>query len=152
MPRFTAELPFKPLFAAALLALAACTPVGPPPETHGTVAGLQIQDRQPGEGAAAVAGNRVSVHYTGWLYDDRAADLHGTQFDSSRTRGQPFSFVLGAGQVIPGWDEGVAGMKVGGHRQLLIPADKAYGSAGAGGVIPPGASLVFDVELVAIEP
>jgi FKBP-type peptidyl-prolyl cis-trans isomerase len=94
-----------------------------------------------GTGATAVAGNPVRVHYTGWL-------TSGEKFDSSVDRGQPFSFPLGAGQVIKGWDEGVAGMKVGGKRQLRIPPELGYGARGAGGVIPPNATLIFDVELL----
>jgi FKBP-type peptidyl-prolyl cis-trans isomerase len=94
-----------------------------------------------GTGATAVAGKPVKVHYTGWLTD-------GKKFDSSVDRGQPFGFTLGAGQVIKGWDEGVAGMKVGGKRQLRIPPELGYGSRGAGSVIPPNATLIFDVELL----
>jgi FKBP-type peptidyl-prolyl cis-trans isomerase len=104
-----------------------------------------------GTGAEAKQGQTVSVHYTGWLYDPNAADKHGKQFDSSRTRGTPFKFPLGAGRVIKGWDQGVAGMKVGGKRTLTIPAQLAYGARGAGGVIPPNAVLVFDVELMGVE-
>ena len=89
-----------------------------------------------------------SVHYTGWLHEQTAADKRGQKFDSSRDRGEPFVFKLGAGRVIRGWDEGVAGMRVGGKRELLIPADLGYGVRGAGKVIPPGASLVFEVELL----
>ena len=92
------------------------------------------------------------MHYTGWIYSESAKDKHGLKFDSSVDRGEPFTFLLGAGQVIRGWDDGVAGMKVGGKRTLKIPADLGYGSRGAGGVIPPGASLVFDVELVDVKP
>ncbi len=92
----------------------------------------------------------VSVHYTGWLHDASQADGHGRKFDSSHDRREPFEFVLGAGQVIRGWDEGVAGMKVGGKRTLVIPPEMGYGARGAGGVIPPNATLVFDVELVAV--
>ncbi|MDX8379357.1 MAG: FKBP-type peptidyl-prolyl cis-trans isomerase [Gallionella sp.] len=103
-----------------------------------------------GEGAEATAGENVSVHYTGWLYDEAAADHKGTKFDSSRDRGQPFEFLLGAGQVIKGWDKGVEGMKVGGQRTLIIPASMGYGSRGAGGVIPPNATLVFEVELLGV--
>ena len=88
------------------------------------------------------------MHYTGWLYDERAPDRRGTQFDSSRNRNEPFTFLLGAGQVIRGWDEGVAGMRPGGTRELHIPAWLGYGDSGAGRVIPPGASLVFEVELL----
>ncbi|MBY0575900.1 MAG: FKBP-type peptidyl-prolyl cis-trans isomerase [Gallionellaceae bacterium] len=107
-------------------------------------------DAKLGAGALATAGKHVSVHYTGWLYDEAAADHHGKKFDSSRDRGQPFDFSLGAGQVIKGWDQGVEGMKVGGQRTLVIPANLGYGARGAGGVIPPNATLVFDVELLAV--
>jgi FKBP-type peptidyl-prolyl cis-trans isomerase len=106
-----------------------------------TASGLQYQDVTPGSGAEARDGQVAVVHYTGWLTD-------GTKFDSSRDRGEPFSFPIGAGQVIPGWDEGVAGMKVGGRRKLVIPANLGYGDMGAPPVIPPGATLVFDVELL----
>ena len=106
------------------------------------------QDARTGEGGEATAGTRVTVHYTGWLYDAARADHKGKQFDSSRDRNEPFTFRLGAGEVIRGWDEGVAGMKVGGQRTLTIPADLGYGRRGAGGVIPPNATLVFDVELL----
>lgn len=108
-------------------------------------------DVKVGEGAEAQAGQTVSVHYTGWLYDPAAADNHGTKFDSSRDRNTPFEFPLGAGRVIKGWDEGVAGMKIGGQRTLIIPADMGYGASGAGGVIPPNATLIFDVELLGLE-
>ncbi len=108
-------------------------------------------DVKVGEGTEAVAGKMVTVHYTGWLYDEAAADKHGKKFDSSRDRGQPFSFPLGGGQVIQGWDQGVAGMKVGGQRTLIIPANLGYGARGAGGVIPPNATLVFDVELLGVQ-
>jgi hypothetical protein len=115
------------------------TKVSGPPRT--TASGLQYWDIVVGTGATAVAGNPVRVHYTGWL-------TSGEKFDSSVDRGQPFSFPLGAGQVIKGWDEGVAGMKVGGKRQLRIPPELGYGARGAGGVIPPNATLIFDVELL----
>lgn len=138
------------LLALSLTLLAACTPPGPPP--GGSVAELQRLDTRAGTGTVATSGSDVTVHYTGWLYDENAPDKHGVKFDSSVDRGQPFTFLLGAGQVIRGWDEGVAGMKVGGKRTLLIPADLGYGSNGAGGVIPPGASLVFDVELLDVKP
>lgn len=105
--------------------------------------GLYVEDLREGEGAEAAAGNRVAVHYTGWLPD-------GTQFDSSRDSPEPFQFTLGAGQVIQGWDEGVAGMREGGERRLVVPPDLAYGSQGAGGVIPPNSPLVFEVELVEV--
>ena len=105
--------------------------------------GLEFQELKAGEGAEAKAGMTVDVHYTGWLLD-------GTKFDSSVDRGKPFSFHLGAGEVIRGWDEGVAGMKVGGKRKLRIPAELGYGARGAGGVIPGNATLVFDVELLGV--
>ena len=108
-----------------------------------TPSGLKYVDQTVGTGDVAVAGKNVSVHYTGWLEN-------GKKFDSSVDRGQPFSFPLGAGRVIKGWDEGVQGMKVGGKRKLTIPSDLGYGSRGAGGVIPPNATLIFDVELLGV--
>ena len=138
------------LLAASLLLLAACNAPVPPP--GGSVADLERIDTLAGTGAVATSGSDVTVHYTGWLYDEKAPQRRGLKFDSSVDRGQPFTFLLGAGQVIRGWDDGVAGMKVGGKRTLLIPADVGYGSNGAGGVIPPGASLVFDVELLDVKP
>lgn len=105
-------------------------------------------DAAVGTGNEAVAGRRVTVHYTGWLYDTTAADNKGKTFDSSRDRSEPFTFRLGGGEVIRGWDEGVAGMKVGGRRTLTIPSEYGYGARGAGGVIPPNATLLFDVELL----
>src|SRR3954469_3271804 len=108
-----------------------------------TASGLAIEDLVVGDGATATAGQQVSVHYTGWLQD-------GKKFDSSKDRGQPFMFSLGRGEVIRGWDEGVSGMKVGGKRKLTIPAELGYGSRGAGGVIPPNATLLFEVELLAV--
>lgn len=104
---------------------------------------LTVEEIQVGSGAEAVAGKDVSVHYTGWLTD-------GTKFDSSVDRGRPFQFPLGAGRVIQGWDQGVAGMKVGGKRKLTIPPSLGYGARGAGGVIPPNATLVFEVELLGV--
>jgi len=112
------------------------------------ITSLQVSDTKVGTGAVAVAGKQVTVHYTGWLYDPKAADKHGRKFDSSRDHGEPFSFKLGARQVISGWDQGVAGMKVGGTRTLVIPSELGYGSRGAGGAIPPNATLLFDVELL----
>ncbi len=112
------------------------------------VTSLQKTEVVVGTGAEAASGRTVTVHYTGWLYREDTADHHGAKFDSSRDRNEPFSFRLGAGQVIRGWDEGVVGMKVGGQRTLVIPSDMGYGSRGAGGVIPPNATLVFDVELL----
>jgi FKBP-type peptidyl-prolyl cis-trans isomerase FkpA len=101
-----------------------------------------------GGGNEAAAGRQVTVHYTGWLYDESRGDKKGTKFDSSRDRNEPFAFRLGTGQVIRGWDEGVAGMKIGGRRTLTIPPTYGYGAQGAGDVIPPNATLVFDVELL----
>jgi FKBP-type peptidyl-prolyl cis-trans isomerase FkpA len=115
-----------------------------------TESGLQFEDTKTGEGETAVAGQHVQVHYTGWLYDPTAANNRGKKFDSSKDRGQPFAFGLGQGQVIRGWDEGVQGMKVGGTRVLTIPADLGYGARGAGGVIPPNATLVFEVDLLGV--
>ena len=109
---------------------------------------LVTEDRKVGAGAEAVAGKRVTVHYTGWLFDASKSDNKGRKFDSSRDRNDPFTFRLGGGEVIEGWDRGVAGMKVGGQRTLTIPAEMGYGSRGAGGVIPPNATLLFDVELL----
>jgi len=116
----------------------------------GAADGLVKTDTVVGTGKEAVVGAAVQVNYTGWLYDAKAANMHGRQFDSSVGRG-PFSFPLGAGRVIKGWDQGVAGMKVGGRRTLVIPSELAYGQRGAGGVIPPGATLVFDVELLDVK-
>jgi len=103
-----------------------------------------MEDTKLGTGAVATPGKNVSVHYTGWL-------TNGTKFDSSKDRGEPFAFSLGAGQVIRGWDQGVAGMKVGGIRKLTIPPNLGYGERGAGGVIPPNATLVFEVELLGVQ-
>jgi FKBP-type peptidyl-prolyl cis-trans isomerase FkpA len=113
-----------------------------------TPSGLQYDDTVPGSGATAVANRRVSVHYTGWLHDPTKADGRGKKFDSSKDRGDPFDFPLGAGHVIRGWDEGVQGMQEGGTRVLLIPAELGYGARGAGGAIPPNATLVFEVDLL----
>ncbi len=112
-----------------------------------TPSGLQYEDTVAGDGADAKAGHNVSVHYTGWIYND---GVKGAKFDSSKDRNDPFEFGLGAGQVIRGWDEGVQGMKVGGTRVLVIPAALGYGARGAGGVIPPNATLMFEVELLGV--
>ena len=109
---------------------------------------MKYTDTKTGDGATATPGNKVSVHYTGWLYNNGAK---GAKFDSSVDRGQPFQFTLGAHQVIAGWDEGVAGMKVSGKRTLIIPPELGYGARGAGGVIPPNATLMFDVELLGVQ-
>jgi FKBP-type peptidyl-prolyl cis-trans isomerase FkpA len=142
---------------AFLVVLSACRSGGDRPSAGGfsaelgidtaamtkTPNGLQYQDVKVGQGAEAKRGSTAVVHYTGWLSD-------GKKFDSSRDRGTPFDFEVGAGEVIAGWDLGVAGMKVGGQRKLVIPADLGYGAAGAPPVIPPGATLVFDVELLEV--
>jgi len=113
-----------------------------------TSSGLQIIDTKPGTGAAPRTGQTVSVHYTGWLYVNGAK---GKKFDSSVDRNEPFEFPVGAGRVIKGWDEGVGSMKVGGKRTLIIPPQLGYGASGAGGVIPPNATLIFDVELLGLK-
>ncbi len=112
---------------------------------------LQKVDSVIGSGAEAKAGMSVTVHYTGWLYEPSVSDHKGRKFDSSLDRGQPFNFPLGGGRVIKGWDDGVAGMKVGGKRTLIIPAQMGYGARGAGNVIPPNATLLFDVELLGVK-
>jgi FKBP-type peptidyl-prolyl cis-trans isomerase len=116
-------------------------------ETVTTASGLKYIDQLIGNGEEAVKGDAVEVHYTGWLYEN---GKRGAKFDSSLDRGEPFKFDLGAGRVIRGWDEGVAGMKVGGKRELIIPPELGYGSRGAGGVIPPNATLDFEVELLRV--
>lgn len=112
---------------------------------------LKIIDKKMGEGNEAKANSTVSVDYTGWLYDPAAPEKKGKKFDSSLDRGDPFGFVLGRGTVIRGWDEGIKGMKEDGQRTLIIPPDMAYGNRGAGGLIPPGATLIFDVELISVK-
>jgi len=140
-----------------LFACATTMPPGSPSNPQGiskldaTSNDLRKVDVKQGTGAEAVAGRPVVVHYTGWLYDTSKPDSHGARFDSSRDRNAPFTFVLGAGKVIKGWDEGVAGMKVGGQRTLVIPPQLGYGARGAGGVIPPNATLIFDVELLDVQ-
>jgi FKBP-type peptidyl-prolyl cis-trans isomerase FkpA len=140
-------------FAGLILAglIAGCSggePVAVP--TRG-VTSMQSVELKAGSGAGITAGKIAVVNYTGWLYDASAPDNKGKQFDSSLKQGQPFRFPLGAGQVIKGWDQGVVDMKVGESRRLIIPPELAYGDGGAGGVIPPGATLVFDIDLVAVE-
>ena len=142
MRRLSAIFPF-----AVVLLVTACGG-----NTENTsVTQLIRQDDAMGAGAEAQSGRVVTVHYTGWLYDQTRPDRKGNKFDSSRDRNEPFSFNLGAGEVIRGWDEGVAGMKVGGRRTLTIPPDMGYGARGAGGVIPPNATLLFDVELLEVK-
>jgi FKBP-type peptidyl-prolyl cis-trans isomerase len=138
------------LLLSAVFVTTACSQQASAPMSPSNITSLVKQDTKQGTGAEAVAGREVSVHYTGWLYDEAAPGHKGAKFDSSRDRGTPFEFPLGAGNVIRGWDEGVAGMKVGGQRTLVIPPEMGYGSHGAGGVIPPNATLVFDVELLGV--
>jgi FKBP-type peptidyl-prolyl cis-trans isomerase len=136
------------LFIAATMLLAACLVVPSmslaKEKKVTTKSGLTYEDKKVGSGPVAKAGQTVSVHYTGWL-------TNGTKFDSSRDRNEPFVFHLGAGEVIPGWDEGVQGMKVGGVRKLTIPPALGYGSRGAGSAIPPNSTLVFEVELLEVK-
>jgi peptidylprolyl isomerase len=139
------------LVSAILLALAAVPLASQPAQAAGEVttpSGLRIIDVTPGTGPVPHAGQTVTVNYTGWLFVD---GKKGKKFDSSLDRGEPFSFTLGEGQVIKGWDEGVATMHVGGKRTLIIPPDLGYGASGAGGVIPPGATLIFDVDLLGVK-
>jgi FKBP-type peptidyl-prolyl cis-trans isomerase FkpA len=144
--------------AAVMALLVVCSLSGcnrtsaPAVQPENQVATLGIEDRVVGTGVEATPGSRVTVHYTGWLYAKNRPEGKGAEFDSSRKSGQPFSFKLGGGEVIAGWDQGVAGMRVGGQRRLIIPAAQGYGAKGAGGVIPPGATLLFDVELLDVKP
>lgn len=135
------------------ISLTACfeqtAPTKPTMETA-SMSDLIVTDVKTGTGELATAGKNVSVHYTGWLYDSAEPGNKGRKFDSSRDRGEPFVFPLGGGRVIKGWDVGVEGMRVGGQRTLVIPASMGYGARGAGGVIPPNATLVFDVELLGV--
>ena len=119
--------------------------------TMTTASGLKIIDTKVGTGASPKTGQTCVMHYTGWLYDEHAKDHHGKKFDSSVDRNEPFEFQIGRGMVIKGWDEGVSTMKVGGKRTLIIPVSLGYGARGAGGVIPPNATLVFDVELLGVK-
>jgi peptidylprolyl isomerase len=139
-----------PAAAEPAAAAASQTPAESPSTTGTEAMPMQKTDLTPGNGAEIKSGQTALVHYTGWLYDAAAPENKGKKFDSSVDRNEPFDFPVGAGMVIKGWDEGVAGMKVGGKRRLVIPPEMGYGSRGAGGVIPPGATLVFDVELVEI--
>jgi len=150
------------LAGVCLLGLGACQAESNPASAEKTTAKetvkmaeniteLQKIDTQVGTGREAEPGFNVTVHYTGWLYDPAAKDGKGKKFDSSLDRGQPFNFFLGGGQVIQGWDEGFAGMKIGGKRTLIIPSEMGYGARGAGGAIPPNANLIFDVELLNVK-
>ncbi len=133
------------ILLVAVLGVVGCNETSAPVSSN---VKLEMIDIAKGNGTEAKAGQRVSVHYTGWLYDESAAGFKGKKFDSSHDRGQPLEFPLGGGRVIEGWDQGVAGMKVGGRRTLTIPPELGYGSRGAGRIIPPNATLIFDVELM----
>ena len=147
------------LIGACVLVVSACKAQSSSPTTStqekpamaSSITELKKIDTQVGTGREAEPGFNISVHYTGWLYDDKATDHKGKKFDSSLDRKQPFDFALGAGQVIQGWDEGFAGMKIGGKRTLIIPSEMGYGARGAGGAIPPNADLIFDVELLDVK-
>jgi len=143
-------LPLALLLSANIFLTTACNEQASTTMETSNVTELKKTDIKLGTGAEAVAGHDVKVQYTGWLYDESAPDHKGEKFDSSLDRNEPFVFSLGAGQVIKGWDLGVAGMKVGGQRTLTIPANLGYGARGAGSVIPPNAILVFDVELMGV--
>jgi FKBP-type peptidyl-prolyl cis-trans isomerase FkpA len=157
--RAAAVLPLALALTAATVSLSACKrpaaqeeQAAAPKVFSGRIAQFQTIDERPGTGALAQSGQEVIVQYTGWFYDEKAANKRGSKFDSSYDHGKPFSFLLGAGRVIRGWDDGVAGMRVGGKRVLMVPPDMAYGREGAGGgVIPPDASLVFEVELLGVQ-
>ncbi|WP_243450554.1 FKBP-type peptidyl-prolyl cis-trans isomerase [Sandarakinorhabdus glacialis] len=141
--------PIIPLVAAAAVVAATASDAAPAPVM--LPSGVSVIDTKVGKGAEAMPGQYVTVHYTGWLFSEGAKGNRGKKFDSSLDRGDPFAFPLGGGRVIQGWDDGVAGMKVGGKRTLIIPASAGYGERGAGGDIPPGATLIFDVELLKTE-
>jgi FKBP-type peptidyl-prolyl cis-trans isomerase FkpA len=143
-------LPLAMLLSISIVSVTGCAEQTLSSGESGNVTNLIITDVKLGEGAEVRAGQQVTVHYTGWLYDETTPDHKGPKFDSSRDRNQPFVFPLGAGRVIKGWDEGVAGMKVGGQRTLTIPSNMGYGARGAGRVIPPNATLLFDVELLGV--
>lgn len=149
------------LACACIVTLNACKAESTAPKTQTStkettamtteITELQKIDTQVGTGREAEAGFNVTVHYTGWLFDAAAEGHKGKKFDSSLDRNQPFNFFLGGGQVIQGWDEGFAGMKIGGKRTLIIPSEMGYGARGAGGAIPPNAALIFDVELLDVK-
>ena len=136
--------------SASVQAQAPAAAAAPAAKVAAAPTALKLIDRKVGDGAVAEKDSPVAVHYTGYLWDATAADNKGKKFDSSVDRKSPFGFIVGAGRVIKGWDEGVAGMKVGGQRTLIIPPDKGYGERGAGAAIPPNATLVFDVELMSV--
>jgi FKBP-type peptidyl-prolyl cis-trans isomerase FkpA len=143
--------PLPQLALGVLVGLMSACGGKPSPAPPSPVTSMQSVELKSGTGDTIAPGKIAVVQYTGWLYEAAAPDNKGKQFDSSRTGGAPFRFPLGTGQVIKGWDQGVAGMQVGESRRLIIPPDLAYGDNGAGGVIPPGATLVFDIDLIGIE-
>jgi len=145
-----AFIPLAAVLAVGFATLSGCSESSAPIAAETNIKTLIKTDQVIGEGKEATAGKTVSVHYTGWLYDESAPDHKGHKFDSSRDRGRAFDFPLGAGRVIKGWDQGVAGMKEGGQRVLTIPPELGYGMRGAGSDIPPNATLIFDVELLAV--
>jgi FKBP-type peptidyl-prolyl cis-trans isomerase FkpA len=151
MAAMTRNRPLRKIGVVVLVGLIAACGGKPTAVPASGVTSMKTVELKDGTGEGITAGKIAVVQYTGWLYETSATDNKGKQFDSSRTGGQPFRFPVGAGQVIKGWDQGVAGMKIGGSRRLIIPADLAYGDSGAGDVIPPGATLVFDIDLVGIE-
>jgi FKBP-type peptidyl-prolyl cis-trans isomerase FkpA len=151
MPAMASTTPRKFALLVFIVLLGACTGKSSAPPVS-AVTTLQSVELKPGTGATIANGQMAVMQYTGWLYEASASDNKGKQFDSSRTAGrEPFKFPLGTGSVIKGWDQGIVGMKIGESRRLIIPSNLAYGDAGYSGVIPPGATLVFDVELLGIE-
>jgi FKBP-type peptidyl-prolyl cis-trans isomerase FkpA len=149
-PADSSESAAAPAAASTPASAAPATATETPPTTGNEAMPMQKIELAPGAGAEIKSGQSALVHYTGWLYDAKAPDNKGQKFDSSVDRNEPFEFPVGGGMVIKGWDEGVVGMKVGGKRRLVIPPEMGYGARGAGGVIPPNATLVFDVELMEI--
>ncbi len=152
MARMASETLFKLGLLVLITVIAACgaQPAATPAPPSAPIA-MRTVELKAGNGTAVAGGQIAVVQYTGWLYEAAAPDNKGKQFDSSRTGGRPFRFPLGTGAVIKGWDQGVAGMKIGESRRLIIPPELAYGDSGAGGVIPPGATLVFDIDLVSVK-
>jgi FKBP-type peptidyl-prolyl cis-trans isomerase FkpA len=138
-----------PLICLLLLTLACSS--SPPPPGQSTIKTLETVDAKVGDGTEATWGKEVLVHYTGWIYDQNRSENRGREFDSSRDRNDPLAFTIGKAEVIKGWEEGVNGMKVGGRRVLTIPPDMAYGKEGLGELIPPDATLIFDIELIEVK-